>query len=619
MSYEKKRIIDVIKEIESGKIYLPAIQRKFVWDKEQIELFFDSLMRNFPIGTFLFWFLGKKKAHEYVFYEFLRSYDERNPYNDRKKGSFLHSEIIGVLDGQQRLSSLYIALQGTYKEKLKYLRKSSTYAYPETSLYLNLLNLPYKEVIMDKQNILDIDDENDFEFSFLEDSDAKKNIRYNSDKKINEPCYWFKVGEVLKWPTDPEIYRNIETMLQSLNDEDQKKLFQKNNRYIQKAITDLHKRITNDYLINYFKVTKEDLDDILKIFIRVNSGGTILSKTDLLFSTIVATWEKGRDEIESFTKGINDKGEGFDFDNDFIMRCCLVLTDLQVLFKANSFKSENVSKIKNAWPEIKIAINKTVDLLIDFGFSGKLLTSQNAVIIIAYYLIKGGAINNVISGNIRKYLLHALLKNVYGGQGDQIISSLRNFLRTEKLDKQNNKYYELKSKEFSFIQLSEAKLSANKSLQITEENIEDFMNHHKGASSFLVLSFIYPNLRYREVHFHQDHIHPDSGFTDSKLKEAQIPPERWGDWKIMKDRVPNLQLMEGRQNESKNKTPLITWLNGSVNGKPNVADKRKFFDDNYFPEDADLEFPAFETFYNNRRLKLIQELKTVLGIHDTTG
>ena len=53
-------------------------------------------------------------AKNYVFYEFLKEYDERNPYNRRKTGAFLHEEITGVLDGQQRLSSMYIALMGTH-------------------------------------------------------------------------------------------------------------------------------------------------------------------------------------------------------------------------------------------------------------------------------------------------------------------------------------------------------------------------------------------------------------------------------------------------------------------------------------------------------------------------
>jgi hypothetical protein len=101
-------------------------------------------MRNYPIGAFLFWKLGRKHAGQYVFYEFLREYDQRNPYNRRKTGTFLTDEITGVLarlDGQQRLSSMYIGLMGTHTEKAPYKRYGRDESYDRTCLYLNLLSL----------------------------------------------------------------------------------------------------------------------------------------------------------------------------------------------------------------------------------------------------------------------------------------------------------------------------------------------------------------------------------------------------------------------------------------------------------------------------------------------
>ena len=49
-----RTIIDVINDLDS-KIYLPAIQRDFVWKPEQIEMLFDSLLKDYPLGTLLFW------------------------------------------------------------------------------------------------------------------------------------------------------------------------------------------------------------------------------------------------------------------------------------------------------------------------------------------------------------------------------------------------------------------------------------------------------------------------------------------------------------------------------------------------------------------------------------
>lgn len=71
-------IKDAIESVHR-KIYLvPAIQREFVWSTDQIERLFDSLMREYPINSFLFWEVEKEKIANYQFYEFIRDYHERD-------------------------------------------------------------------------------------------------------------------------------------------------------------------------------------------------------------------------------------------------------------------------------------------------------------------------------------------------------------------------------------------------------------------------------------------------------------------------------------------------------------------------------------------------------------
>jgi uncharacterized protein with ParB-like and HNH nuclease domain len=594
MSYSYMSFKTVIDKIGKNEIYLPAIQRKFVWDHEQIASFFDSIMRDYPIGTFLFWFIEGEKKNDYTFYKFLTNYHERDRFlNEIAPKPELKDRIIGVLDGQQRLSSIYIAMQGSYAYKKPYMARIYDSAYPKREFYLNLLK-PIEE--KDGEDFI-------FEFRFLTDNDAKK---------IDEEHLWFKVKDVLNWETDPEVDSYYDQLFEQseLSEEIKNVLKLKEKKdLIKKMLRMLHQRITIQELISYFKITEEDLDSILDIFVRVNSGGTPLSKSDLLFSTIVANWEKGREEIEELIQSINKKGLGFKFDTDFIMRSCLVVTDLPVLFKVNNFKEGNIKIIKYKWQKIKDSIEKTVNLLTEFGFYGDILISQNAVIPIVYYIFNDGVLKNYTKKELRSYLVHALIKQVFGAQGDQVLSRIRDSLRVK-----TGKSYKLANSKFDFNELIVKEISS-RSLKVTEDELGDILEFKKGAYSFMILSLLYPNLKFDQVQFHQDHIHPQAFFTNAKLKSQGIAESKWSKWQEMKDKLPNLQVMEGKENESKNKTAFKIWLNGTdSNGHPNIRDKKKFKQDNFIP-DIDLTLENFEEFFTRRKELLESELRKILRIN----
>lgn len=586
-------IKEVMEMIGRNEVYLPAIQRKFVWKYEQIESLFDSIMRNYPIGMFLFWFVRGEKKNEYTFYKFLQNYHERDKkYNEIAPKPELKEEIIGVLDGQQRLSSMYIALQGTYAYKKPYAPWNNDTAFPKRRFYLNLLKSLGEN---NEEGYL-------YEFKFLTESEAKS---------IDKSQLWFLIRDVLEWGNDPEIDDYYDGLLEQQNiSGDIKELIKEQRVQIKKTLRVLHQRLVLEKQLICYKIEEQDLDEVLDIFVRVNSGGTELSKSDLLFSTIVANWEEGRDEIEIFLKSINKKGDGFSFNNDFIMRSCLVLTDSPVLFKVNSFKKENIVKIKNQWENIRSAINKSVDLLVEYGFNGENLTSQNALIPVAYYFIKGGTDSPNSRKEIRRYLIHALIRQIYGGQGDQVLSNLRDILR-----KKDGDNYILLQNDFSLNLLLEAKLPGNKSLKITKDNIDEIFVEKKGPYTFMVLSLMYPNLKFGQIKFHQDHIHPASLFTDAKLSKYNIPITKWKQWQEQKDQLPNLQLMEGKENESKSKKPFIEWLY-ETGGSSNVVDINKFKADNYIPENLSLKIDDFEEFYNSRMNILKEKIKNELKIEN---
>jgi uncharacterized protein with ParB-like and HNH nuclease domain len=84
--------------------FLPAIQRPFIWSTEQILQLYDSLMKGYPISSFLFWDVAPENKGNWEIYKFAENF----------KFGELHSELAEtdgrditlVLDGQQRLTSL---------------------------------------------------------------------------------------------------------------------------------------------------------------------------------------------------------------------------------------------------------------------------------------------------------------------------------------------------------------------------------------------------------------------------------------------------------------------------------------------------------------------------------
>jgi len=594
--YKTDSIGNIMKQISQNEIYLPAIQRKFVWSYDQIEMLFDSIMRGYPIGTFLFWSVLGDTKDDYTFYKFIQNYHERDDYsNEIAPNPDLKDKIIGVLDGQQRLSSMYLALQGTYAYKKKHYRVESDKAYPKREMYLNLF--PSTK----------LEDGLIYEFKFLEEGNTEIIDINQPYFRFKDEKLWFKVKEVFKWSSDPDLDKFYDDLVESpsINPEIIS-LIKEMKQKIKHTLRIIHKRIILEDLINYYELEHQDLDKILDIFVRVNSGGTPLSKSDLLFSTIVARWEDARNEIDSLLKTINQKGDGFNFDNDFIMRACLVLTDSQIVFTVKSFKKENIEKITENWEQIKSSIEKMTDLLVEFGINQKNLTSLNATIPIAYYILKEGNLSKKTKPELKIYLIQSLLQRVYGGQGDSVLASMRDALRTK-----DQESYVLRNKSFEIADfVHNLDLPGNKRFKIDEEDIEDLLESKKGPYTFLILSLLYPNLKYGLNRLHQDHIHPASSFTNAKLNKNKISEEKWKHWQILKDQLPNLQIMEGSENESKNKTPFDEWLHGeNIDDIPNVSDINKFLADNYIPKETSLEFKDFEMFFEERKRILRDEIK----------
>lgn len=575
MAYSSLSIRQLVTDINSNKYYLPAIQRKFVWGEDKICRLFNSIMQDYPIGTFLFWELTAQKANEYTFYEFLKNYHERDSKNQLVNYDFPF-EIRGVLDGQQRISSMYIALQGVYCTKKKYAKSTNNSAYPERKMYINLLN-------------------EDYEFKFLTEKDAQN----------SKNGYFYLVRNILSELEDSDADSDniVDELIET--DPSRSDLLIENRRQAKKIINRLLNKFNDDQLVSYFKIINKDLDDILDIFVRVNSGGTILSKSDLLFSTLVAHWEDGRDQIEKLISDMNGEDGLFNFNTDFLMRTCLFLVDAPMNFKVQTFNSTNINKIKDNWDYIRKALIDAAAMLREFGFNKKRLSSNYAATPLAYYLYKGGKVDSTTKRELRKLIVHSLLKQVYSGQADTALSGLRDGFRI-KYD--NGDEYILKNTSFNFSEYKHTRMSGGKKLTIDTTDVESFLEYKKGAFSFLLLSTLYPDLKLDQISFHQDHMHPHSKFKPSILKGVGIDGETIKQWQDMRDQVPNLQLLEGRENTVKQATDLSKWVNDKAD------DATYYRKRNYILDEQSLELADFEEFFSNRKQLLRKKLYELFDV-----
>lgn len=565
MPYIQCTTREIIENIESRKIFLPLIQRKFVWEEEQMTKLLDSMMQGYPFGTFLFWKVKVNTINKegLPIYDFIKDYDERNKtYNPRASVAHKNEDeyIYLVLDGQQRLTSLYISLCGSLRKKIPKKRWDNPDAFPRKELYFNLRSKKENE-----------EDDVYYEFAFL-----TKNAAAQDSEKL-----WYRVKDIFAYTGESEI--NTELLIPKGWVSD---------KTITNNIIRLYEVLKKDSDISYFEIGEDKkLDDVLDIFVRVNSGGTVLSKTDLLFSTIAADWKEARDEIDEFLSNINTIGDHYNFDSDFIMRTCLYILDMPILMTVKSFDKKNIAAIRDHWDKIKDSIKDTVTLLDELGFSSDNIISSNAVLPIIYYRFKQGKnafVDDSVRNDIRKYFIISQIKKVFGGHSNQTLDALRSYLKD--------------SGRFNYAELKDIKLAYDNDLSCDIGDIEHWMSEYKkGPYTFLLLTLLYPDLKYEQLKFEQDHIHPDAGFGKNKLKKVilangkHLTPEQIDDWRSKKDTLPNLHLLSPKENDKRQDTPLKDWLN---------AGKRVGF----LPEEVDFDLASFEQFYEKRKALLVNLL-----------
>ena len=568
-----------VNEIAQNNYVLPAIQREFVWRPEQIERLFDSLMQGYPFGAFLFWKVRPETATEFQFYDFVRDYHEFKGVHSPKVEIPTGVGVTAVLDGQQRLTALNIGLRGSMRLKIKGKHKKNPEAYPVRYLYINLLH----DGSETENGVF-------YEFKFLEPTNAEKD-----DTKC-----WFRVGKILEFSSLAAIPDLVE---------DEYNFDQEQRKAARNTLNRLYEVIRSNPNVAYYEETSQELNRVLNIFIRLNSGGTILSYSDLLLSIAVAQWTKldAREEIHSLVDTLNDIGAGFNFSHDFVLKAGLMLSDIgSVGFKVDNFSKKNMAILQDNWPSIRSALTRTVQLASSLGLSGANLRAESSLLPIAYYLYriespdgfesKGKYKNDRAA--IRDWLFRSLLKpsGIWGSGLDTLLTALREVLK------------KAADNSFPADTLSGVMSKRGKQLTFSNEELYELLDMSYGDKrAFLLLSMLFPHVDLNNQ-FHVDHVFPISRFTSSKLTKSGFSDEEHEEMQNWANTVANLQLLEGQANKEKNATLPKSWLDENFDNKKARANYCDLHALGEVPEDLSGFLDFAKARYERLFARLVNEL-----------
>ena len=571
-------IAQAIERIHRNEYLLPAFQRDFVWSAEQIEKLFDSLMKGYPISSMLFWKVKGGTKTDFRFYKFLSAFIQYHRICNDPIPTDNINDFYAVLDGQQRLTSLYIGLCGSYAYK-DYRKRwdYSEYNFPTRHLYFNI-SRKYTQEESDRE----------FIFSFVDKNISKENDLFID--KSNEK--WFRVGKILALHQDYNY--GIDEFAEDNNiDKESKRLL----RLLDNVI---HTKLN----INFYEEDEQKPDKAVNIFIRINSGGTALSFSDILMSIAIANCKQmdAKTEIKNLVEHVRSKG--FNISHDFILKSFLYLYHKDVRSLITSFNLSFIELVENNWTRIRDAVSNLFDLLRSFGLTDFTMTSYNAAMPILYYLYHKGIYQDFYKkiGNredceiIKKWLFSILLRRAFGASADSVLAQSRRAYTTDI----TGSYIK---ETVTLFPATEINSEIRKLSDVGDDFIEDLLYSQKDSRySFPILAMLYPDLDYRNNNFHQAHLHPASAYNDLEEKDK----EKYG-WQVYNS-ILNLQMLDANENESKNAKPLEKWVSEQTRNK----DMRKFMEDHLIP-DTDLSLSNFSDFIEKRKAMLVQRIRKMIN------
>lgn len=335
---DAKKYSVLISDIEQGKVKVPKFQRDFVWDIDQTAKLLDSILKGYPIGTFILW-----------------ETDQR--INDIKNiGNFDLPEIeYGpvqyVLDGQQRITSLFAAYKGASIQKVGEKKITN-----------------YKDIVVD----LDPDDETSDGNIVTTISKAKRPLPLHDVLNFNHK-------------------KSKELEVQGFTGDDLDKI-------------DAYKDAFSTYDFSIVTLRKNDIESAIEVFTRINTGGKVLTLFEIMSAK---TYDEAANfdmqaKWEQFQKKLNDSKYENISPSVILQILSLIISESKEC-KRKTILSLEKADILAQWDAVIAAIEKTIDhfrTVLRIPVS-QLLPYDTLIVPFAYFFLKTG---KSPSGQQRKYL-----------------------------------------------------------------------------------------------------------------------------------------------------------------------------------------------------------------------
>ena len=559
-------IIGALNQVLEDEVVLPAIQREFVWSEDQTERLLDSVMRGYPVGIALLW-----ETYENIQYRsFVKDYRPGvlPAFADNTAGR----RIRVVLDGQQRLQSLFVALFGTREGKRTY--------FDVLSGQLN------DDVAEDRYFFYTLKKKEVREWNAWAVAEAKKDA---DDRDPDFPQFLvcvsdlFAMGAVEQKNLVQEVAKKLR-----LSTEDMMRVdlnLATFDQVLTKDQTILHVATIDENLPSSSPQRKSD-SDVLEIFVRINREGTRLSRSDLIFSMLKLNWKESSEGLPEFVASIN-KGNSFDIDTDFVVRCLFAVSDLGTRLEVDLFrKRSNVQKLRQRFDACCDSIRAAVDFVQNDCRcqSSTLLGSVNTLVPVVYYLyhtknheVPNGQVDNLRSAIFGFGLGRPFTQYVDSRSGTFINSELRPIVA------EGSDRFPLDAAIARLRQWTHA------------DSLETLIQRNHRLALHLVQGLSGAKVQYDRNNPEIDHIFPRSVLKTKKVSDDQV--NSFANFWI---------LAQGKNRNKSSRHPREYFADVS-----DTQLRRALIDRDL------LDYRRFGTFIRNRKVEMIKKVERETGLNDS--